>query len=226
MIQTRSSKIIPILLALCIFVGWYLALFVISPDKHQGEVYRIIYTHVPLAFAAFFSVFMLLFFAIRTLTQKNIAHKTKSLLGQKSAAEIGIIFTVLTLATGSIWGKPTWNVWWTWDARLTTTLLLAILLFAYLALYNTLNHMNQRSLPCSILAIVIAIDVPIIYQSVNWWRTLHQPQSILRRGGASIDPQMLYLLLFNLATMLVLSCWLTFYRRKNLEILHKIEGGL
>lgn len=226
MIQKRNfftSKAAPLVLIALLLVGWFLALFIISPDRNQGEVYRIIYLHVPLAFAAFFSVLLLLIYSVRTLLQKDISKRSLTLIGQKSAVEVGLAFTLLTLATGSIWAKPTWNVWWTWDARLTTTLLLAILLFCYLALYNTLNHSSQRMLPCSLLGIVIAIDVPVIYQSVNWWRTLHQPQTILRRGGSSIDPQMLYLLLFNLFVMVAIACYIILYRKHNLKLLDEIE---
>ncbi len=202
-----------------VVVGWLLALFWVPPDQSQGEVYRILYLHVPVSFAAFFSAGVLCWHSIQALIKPNVG----ALLSQRAAVEVGLVFTILTLATGSIWGKPTWGVWWTWDARVTTTLILAVLFASYLIFYDAIPSELGRMKTCSILGIVIAADIPIIYKSVNWWRTLHQPQTIIRSGGASMSSEMLYLLIYCAITMLVFGFWLIRQRRHTLILSKQLE---
>jgi heme exporter protein C len=132
--------------------------------------------------------------------------------------EIGLVFTCLTLATGSIWGRPTWGTWWTWDARLTTTLLLAVLQAAYLLLLQSLERTTRSIRVCSILGIVICVDIPIIYQSVSWWRSLHQPAALVAERGRNMDPEMLQLLLISLILLAALSVALWIWRAGNLQL--------
>lgn len=212
-------KIFGTLAALTVLATWFYALFYVTTDQHQGEVYRIIYLHVPSAFTSFLSSFILFIFSVIGLRKQQ----ESNLRWAKSAAEIGLAFTVLTLATGSIWGKPTWGTWWTWDARLTTTFILALLYCGYLLLWNSLQAGPMRVKICSILGIINFAMVPIIYQSVNWWRTLHQPQSILRRGGATMSPEILYLLLTAIFAMLSFSIWMMYTRATNLKLKEDLE---
>jgi heme exporter protein C len=187
-----------------------LGLWIAPTDAIQGEVYRIIYVHVPIALATFF-VTVLLFFS----SLKNIISKAPSKIQDTwmvSCAEVALLFGVLLLATGSIWGKPTWNVWWTWDARLTTSLLLVLLLAGFLVLHSSIYDLKARVKSCSVLGILITLNLPIIYQSVNWWRTLHQPQSLLREGGSTMDPTMLRVLIANLLIIVVVSTWMVVLR--------------
>ncbi|SMF29608.1 cytochrome c biogenesis protein CcsA [Pseudobacteriovorax antillogorgiicola] len=200
-------------------VSWVWALKFTPPEEHMGEVYRIIYLHVPSAFAAFFSSFVLLVVSIWALVKKQ----SGAPLVAKASAEVGLIFTILTLATGSIWGRPTWGVWWDWDARLTTTLILALLYCGYLILYSSLHPGPQRNKICAALGILIAADVPIIYKSVTWWRTLHQPPTIMRRGDSTMAPEMLSALLFALAVMILVGGFLVYQRYKNLMISEELE---
>ena len=199
--------------------AWYAALCLAPADQHQGEVYRIIYLHVPAAFTAFLSAGLLMIFSIWTLIRPHPAAG----LWAKATAEVGLLFTLVTLATGSIWGRPTWGVWWDWDARLTTTLLLALLYAGYLIFHSSLAPGPQRDRIAATLGIIIALDVPIIYQSVNWWRTLHQPQSIVRTGGSTMAPEMLYVLLFSFLASLGWAVWLLLLRYSNLELQQKLE---
>ena len=186
----------------------------------QGEAYRIIYLHVPCAASAFLASAILAVFGLWGITRRS----ETALIYQRATAEVGFLFTVATLITGSIWGRPIWGTWWTWDARLTTTLLLAILYFGYLVLYTSMAPDALRTRVCSVLALIIFVDVPIIYKSVNWWRTLHQPQTILRDGGSTMDPVMLQALMFSVLAMLTLITWLIIARARNLATAERVES--
>ena len=219
MSELNKSHLMGIAAFLLLLISWGVGLWVAPTEEHMGEVYRIIYLHVPSAFTAFFSAFALLAFSIWGL----IKPEGKAIYWAKGCAESGLIFTVITLATGSIWGKPTWGVWWTWDARLTTTLLLALLYAGFLILYNSLTPGPQRTKICSALGVIIAADVPVIYKSVTWWRTLHQPPSIMREGESTMAPEMLQTLGFCLFASLLVLGWLLKQRVTNLEIEAEID---
>jgi heme exporter protein C len=178
---------------LAVLVGLYLAFIYAPADALQGDVQRIMYIHVPtawVAFLAFFVVFVssLIYLWKRLPEADRLAH---------ASAEVGVLFTALTLIDGSIWGKPTWGVWWTWDARLTTTAILFVMYIGYLMLRSFVEDPERRARLAALVGIVAFIDVPITYMSVLWFRTLHQPPSI-QRGGASMPDSMLFTLLFNL----------------------------
>lgn len=207
------------LLALVIS-GWVYALMYAPADAQQGEVYKIIFVHVPAAASALAVASIgLLIYSIKAL----IKGREEDLIAQRAWVEIGLLFTILTLATGSIWGKPTWGTWWTWDARLTTTFLLALLFSGYLLLHESLPMGKNRLKVCSILGILIFVDVPIIYKSVAWWRTLHQPASLVESRGSTMDPEMLSILLSCLAFTIIFSLMLWMLRRGNLALQLKLE---
>lgn len=218
--MSKFAKASHVFLVIALLVQWTLAWTWVPVDQMQGEVYRIIYLHVPSAIAAFFSAAVLLVACIGALKSKN----ESALQWARASTEVGLIFTVLTLATGSIWGKPTWGTWWTWDARLTTTLLLGLLYCGWLLLYTSLPAGATRIRGCAMLGIMIAADVPVIYKSVTWWRTLHQPQTILRPGGgATMEPEMLWVLLGGMAIMVYVTMWLIYQRRINIELQTELE---
>ena len=202
-----------------LIVQWYFGLFLVPADGAQGEVYRIIYLHVPSAFAAFLCAAVLLLGSLLALRSKA----DQWLHLSRASTEVGIIFTVLTLATGSIWGKPTWGTWWTWDARLTTTFLLGLMYGGWMLLYTSMQAGPSRTRGCSILGLMIAADVPIIYKSVTWWRTLHQPQTILRSGGSTMDPDMLKVLLSGIVLMAIVAVSMIVIRRRTLELTESLE---
>ena len=204
---------------LSVIASWIFALNFAPSEEHMGEIYRIIYLHVPSAITAFFSSFVLFIFSIGALRKAN----SNASIWARACAEVGLIFTILTLITGSIWGRPTWGVWWTWDARLTTTLLLAILYAGYISLYYSLDASRSRDKALAILGILIFADVPVIYKSVSWWRTLHQPPSIMRSGGSTMAPEMLSTLLACFAAMILMASFLVLIRFKNLKTLEEIE---
>jgi heme exporter protein C len=198
---------------------WYKSLYVLPPDMHQGEVYRIIYLHVPAAFASFLLGFVLLGISVYGLVTKK---PTAEFFG-RAASEIGFVFTLLTLATGSIWGKPTWGTWWTWDARLTTTFILAVLYAGYLLLWSSLPQGLSRIKATGILGVLIAVDIPIIYKSVTWWRTLHQPPSMMRQGGSTMAPEILNHLVISIVVLSLISVYFCWKRGKNLHTEWQIE---
>ncbi len=149
-------------------------------DVDMGHLQKIMYVHVPAAWMAFISFFVVLVYSIRYLWQRN---ENDDLLAA-SAAEVGAVFTGLTLLLGMIWGRPAWGVWWVWDARLTSTLVLFLIFVGYLALRAFVDEAGQRARWSAAVGAIGAINVPIVYMSVKWWRTLHQPPS----SPATLDP--------------------------------------
>ena len=197
-----------------ILSGLYYGLFDSPEDYQQGDAVRIMYVHVPSAWLASFLFFSLAISCIFYLVWK---HPLADLISS-AIAPIGAIFSVLTLVTGSLWGKPMWGTWWVWDARLTSMLILFFFYLGYMLLSNAFERKIDGSKSASVLAIIGLINLPIIKFSVDWWHTLHQPSSILRMDGPSIDKEMLlpltlmmvgfslfsiYLIITNVKTMLL-----------------------
>ena len=197
-----------------ILLGLYYGLFDSPQDYQQGDAVRIMYVHVPSAWLASFLFFSLAISCIFYLVWK---HPLADLISN-AIAPIGAIFSVLTLVTGSLWGKPMWGTWWVWDARLTSMLILFFFYLGYMLLSNAFERKIDGSKSASVLAIIGLINLPIIKFSVDWWHTLHQPSSILRMDGPSIDKEMLlpltlmmvgfslfsiYLIITNVKTMLL-----------------------
>ena len=200
MIGRAAERALGLLAALGLLVGLYTGFLYAPPDAAQGEVQRIMYLHVPLilvSYLAFFIVFVtsILYLARRRERHDAIAH---------SSAEIGVLFTALAIAAGSIWGRPTWGTWWTWDARLTTTTILLLIFIGYLMLRALVDDPSRGATFSAVLVIIGFLDVPIIHMSVVWWRTLHQPASILRPGPSTVAPEMQVALFTNLAAFVLL----------------------
>ena len=197
-------------------VVWGWALIGVSTDRLQGDVYRILYLHVPAAFAAFGCAFLLLIQSIYSLKKPD----SSGILWGKALAEVGLLFTLLCLISGSLWGRPTWGVWWTWDARLTTTLILGLLYGGYLLLWSSIPTRESRVRACAVLGVLIAIDVPIIYKSVTWWRTLHQPPSLLTGGESDsvMADEMRQWLWISTLLVFVVMIWLSVLRYSVLKV--------
>ena len=173
--------------ALCIGAGLYLALFASPPDYQQGESVRIMYVHVPAAWMALFVYTIIAVASAVALVWKHpLAH-----VAAKCASPIGASFTFIALVSGSLWGKPMWGTWWVWDARLTSVLILFFLYLGHMALLSAFEDTSRGERAAAILALGGFVNVPIIKFSVDWWNTLHQPASVMRLGGPTIDPAML-----------------------------------
>jgi len=176
-------------LAVALFAaGLYLGLVGSPGDYQQGQSVRIMYVHVP---AAWMALFVYMVVAAASATALIWKHPLADLVA-KAASPMGACFTVIALTTGSLWGKPMWGTFWVWDARLTSMLILLFLYLGHIALANAFDDAARGAKAAAILALVGAVNVPIIKFSVDWWGTLHQPASIVRMGGPSVDASMLW----------------------------------
>jgi heme exporter protein C len=174
-----------------LLAGLYFALLSSPGDYQQGETVRIMYVHVPAAWMAMFCYTAMAAAAAVGLIWKHPVAE----LAARATAPIGACFTFLALFTGSLWGKPMWGTWWVWDARLTSVLILFFLYLGYMALWEAIEDGQKAGKAAAVLALVGAVNVPIIKFSVDWWNTLHQPASVMRMDGPAIHPSMLWPLL-------------------------------
>lgn len=160
--------------ALLFFVGAQVTSFAISaPERDMGNLQKIIYVHLPAAWNMMVAYIVVFLASVAYLWKRREAHD----LLAASAAEVGVVLTGLTLALGSIWARPTWGVWWTWDPRLTSTAILFLIFVGYLSLRSFVDDDDRRARWSAAVGIFGFLNVPIVYMSVRWWRTLHQVQS-------------------------------------------------
>ena len=212
--STRGTRVLGWLSAVSLAATAWMALVISPPDVNQQDAVRLLYLHVPTAWLA-----MYLSFGVTTLASLLYLWKrTRSRFWDMVAgasAEIGVVFIALTLLIGSIWGRTTWGVWWTWDARLTTTAVLLVLYLGYLAVRRIPAEPEVRSRRAAVVAVAAFVDVPLVHQSVEWWRTLHQPASILDERRL-LDPQihgsMAWTLLLSVVAFTFLYTWLLMHR--------------
>jgi heme exporter protein C len=186
-------------------IGMYQALFVVPPDYQQGQSFRIMYLHVP---AAWMSMLAYMFMAAMAFIALVWRIRIVEILAMCSAP-VGAAFTAVTLIAGSLWGRPTWGTYWVWDARLTSELVLLFLYLGVIGLYNAIDEPRKAARAACLLALVGAVNLPIIHYSVKWWNTLHQGSSISLLGGSSIDPSRLW-------PLLIMSIAVKFYFGANL----------
>jgi heme exporter protein C len=217
-----AGRFIPWLIGaalLLMAVGLYWGLVVAPTDYEQGEAYRIIYIHVPAAWLSMFVYVCMAFAGAFALIWRMKMAEVMAV----TAAPIGAGFTLLALATGSIWGKPMWGTWWVWDARLTSELVLLFLYLGVMALDNAIEDRRLAGRAVGILALVGVVNIPIIHYSVEWWNTLHQGPTVTRMDAPAIHWSMLVpLLIMALAFMLYFAgTWLM--RARN-EVLRR-EGS-
>jgi heme exporter protein C len=168
-----------------------LGLLVVPADAEQGDVQRLMYVHVPAAWLAFLSFGVVFVASIAYLRTGRIRWDRVAV----ASAEIGVLFCVLTLALGSLWGRPVWGTWWTWDPRLTTTVVLLLIYVGYLSLRSVADSPSRRAHWSAVVGVVGFVDVPIVHMSVVWWRSLHQEATVIRPGAPTMDTSMLVALL-------------------------------
>ncbi len=187
----------------------------ISPaDSVQGELVRIMYVHVPAAWLAYLAFFVTFVGSVGYLITRNLRWDRIA----AASAEIGVYFTGLAIVLGMIWAKPTWGVWWTWDARLTLTAIMFFVYLGYLALRRTTDDPVVRAGRSSVLGVLGAVQIPLVHFSVLWWRTLHQPPSLVRPDGPAIqDSLMLAALLVGVMAFTIVYVSLMV---KRIELIH------
>jgi heme exporter protein C len=209
----RAFPILVVLTGALLSYALYEALVGAPTEQTMGDVQRIFYYHVPSALTAFILFFINFFASIIYLVRRNNKADIVALV----AAEVGVVFCTVNLVTGSIWARPVWGIWWTWDLRLTLTLVLWLIYVSYLVL-RRFSSSGQTPLLAAVLSVFGALDVPLVYFSIWFFRTQH-PQPVIG-GGGSIDPRMLHVLLIN---WLAFSCFaaLVCWSRYRLEVLQR-----
>ena len=201
-------------------IGVYISFFASPPDYQQGDTVRIMYVHVPAAYMASaiyagMAVASFIFFVWR----HSLADAAADVM-----APIGAIFTALALATGSLWGKPMWGTWWEWDARMTSVLVMLLIYLGYIALRGAIEDRQLAARMAAILAMIGVINLVIVRFSVDWWSSLHQPASIIRMDGPTIDGSQLTPLFLMMGAYTLLTAWLVFYRLRSRALVQRARS--
>jgi len=220
-ITSKSQKYVFFIFVIVLCIGLTEALFLSPEDYIQSHSVRIMYVHVPSAWISI-GIFSL----IALLSVGSFVFKNKNfLLISKSLAPSGFVFNIIALVTGSIWGKPTWGTWWAWDARITSMLILLIFYLLYILAWRIFDKKENVTKITSIIAIIGAINVPIIKFSVDWWSTLHQNSSVNILSDTSIHPSMLFPLSIMTVAFSLFSL-LIFLMKYNTELIKIKNKGL
>jgi heme exporter protein C len=191
------------LAALGLVAGLVMGFGVAPREVTQGNVQRIMYVHVPAVWVAYLAfgvglVASIAYLARRRPGDDRLAH---------AACEVGTVFLGINIVTGAIWGKPTWGTWWTWDARLTSVAVVFVMFLAYLLLRGAIDDRERGARYAAVLGIVATLNIPLVHFSVYWWRTLHQPPSLLKPGASTMPPVILTALLVNFAALALLGAY-------------------
>lgn len=192
-------------------------LFGVPADAVQGDVQRIMYVHVPSAWLAYLAFFVTMATGVGYLVRRQPRFDRIA----AASAEVGVLFAGLTIVTGAIWGRPTWGRWWDWDPRLTTTAVLFLVYVGYLLVRSFVDDPDRGARVSAVIGIVGFANVPIVHFSVLWWRSLHQPPTVIRAGDPSIDHLLLGQLAFSVVAFTLVYVWLV--RRR--VLLAQVQGG-
>ena len=219
LLNKNTFTILIIIMISIIIVGLINALITSPPDAVQGNSVRIMYVHVP---SSFIAIACFGFIGIASIA--TLIFKVKILpLMAKSIAPVGSIFCLISIVTGSLWGKPTWGIFWVWDARLTSMLLLLVFYLAYISVWKFIENYEKANKTASIIAIIGSLNLPVIKYSVDWWNTLHQPSSITLTSAPTIHYTMLVPLIIMLVGMIIYSLIIFLMKYKTEIIKFKID---
>lgn len=185
-------------------LGAHLALTWSPPDVEQHDAMRIMYVHVPSVWVAYLGLFLVLVSSAMYLWKRDLRWDRLAV----ASAEVAVLFTALTLAVGSIWARPIWGVWWTWDPRVTTTAILFVIYVGYLMLRSLQSNPETRARQSAVIGIVGFVDIPVVHMSVTWWRSLHQGPTLQGMSGPLLDPRMEITLLVNAVAFTLLFVYL------------------
>ena len=213
------TRVLGALATLGLVAGLVMGFGVAPREVIQGNVQRIMYVHVPTVWVAYLAFGVVLAASIAYLARRapaadRVAH---------ASAEIGVAFTGVTIATGAIWGKPTWGTWWVWDARLTSVAILFVMYLGYLLLRGMIEDAERAARYCAVLGIVAALNIPLVHFSVYWWRTLHQPPSLLKPGPATVPSAIFAALSVNILAFTLLYAY---FVAKRIDVLRREEEVL
>ncbi len=201
MFYPLAGKVWPVFAVIAVIlgvIGLYIGLFVAPTDFQQGEVYRVIFIHVPAAWMGMFIYLVMAMYGVLALSFNTRI----SAMMMEALAPTGAMFTALALWTGALWGKPTWGTYWVWDARMTSTLILLFLYAGFIALTHAIEDKRRADKAGALLAIVGSVNIPIIYFSVKWWNTLHQGSTISTTAAPKMAAVMLTAML-----LMTFACW-------------------
>ena len=206
-VSRRAERTLGALSVVGVGVTLVMALFVTPPDAEQGQVFRLIYLHVPSAWLAYLSFTVVLVASVAYLRTKRTRWDRLA----AASAEVGVVFTALTLILGSIWAKPVWGTWWTWDPRLTTTAVMLLIYVGYLAVRRLSDDPKRRATWSAVVGIVGFADVPVVHLSVTWWRSLHQAPAVAR-FAPRMAPVMAWTLLLSVVAFTLLFAFMVVVR--------------
>ena len=213
-LTNKTINSLVILLVIIAIIGLTYSLLISPPDYIQGDSVRIMYVHVP---SSFIALGCFGFIGIASICNLVFKIKFASLLA-KSLAPIGCIFSLISIVTGSFWGKPTWGVWWVWDARLTSMFILLLFYFAYIFTWKFVNNFEKANKITSVIGIIGLFNLPVIKYSVDWWNTLHQPSSITLTSSPTIHYSMMIPLIIMFLALAVYSL-IIFLMRYKIEVI-------
>ncbi len=209
-----QNYVFPILVFAAVLTALYMVFYFAPIEHEQGVVQKIFYFHVPSAWVAFLGFLLVFVFSFQFLVTRNKLWDGRA----HAAAEIGVLFCSIVLITGPIWAKPVWGIWWTWDARLTLTLILWLIYVSYLMLRHYVVNPEKRATLSAVVGIVGFVDVPLVYFAIRWWRTQH-PQPVFAGGqGSGLDPQMAATLYVCLFAFTLMSFYLFIKRARQFEL--------
>ncbi|WP_419920185.1 cytochrome c biogenesis protein CcsA [Candidatus Poriferisodalis sp.] len=226
MTRSVATRVLGVIAVAAAAVMVLLALWVSPPDVVQGDAVRLMYLHVPSIWVAYGSFVVTAAASARLLWRSRAASPSSgSATAMRrldriagAAAELGVLFTALTLLTGSLWGNVTWGTYWQWDARLTTTVLLFVTYLGYLALRRLPSEPRMRARRAAVMALIATVNLPIVHFSVDWWRTLHQEASLSVGRRPEITGEMFWTLMFSWAAVTVIALWLGVHRFRVLRL--------
>ena len=216
--RKTTIYVLAVLAALLLVRNLYAILLQVPDDAEQGPIYRIIYFHVPAAFTAFTGFFVALVASVLYLSTKNFKYDSLAV----AVTEVSLAFATVNLVTGSIWARVIWGIWWTWDARLTTMFICFLLYLSYLILRPAIEEPTQRALISAVFSIFAFADVPIVWFSIEWFRTQH-PAPVLR-GGGQMDPFMKSTMYWNWPALMLVAAILVLVRLRQEEMRREIDG--
>jgi heme exporter protein C len=196
----RGGLVVTLIVGVTVAVG----LVGVPADRLQGDAQRIMYVHVPAAWLAYLAFFVTFVGSVGYLLRRDLRFDRLA----ASSAELGLLLTGAAIASGALWGKVTWGIWWDWDPRLTTTAVMFAVYAGYVLLRMSISERVRRARLAAVLGIIGFANVPIVHFSVLWWRGLHQPPSVLRPGSPTIAPILLAALVANLVAFTVAYAWL------------------